>query len=79
MDANNITVETIFNAHKEALRLTLTAGKAGMARTFTQEAIHNAAASADLVGHLNLIHPGRIQVIGHQELTYLINRAERRS
>ncbi|MFX8523706.1 hypothetical protein ABTM10_19320, partial [Acinetobacter baumannii] len=26
-----------------------------------------------------LIHPGRIQVIGHQELTYLINRAERRS
>lgn len=59
--------------------MTLTAGKAGMARTFTQEAIHNAAASADLVGHLNLIHPGRIQVIGHQELTYLINRAERRS
>jgi HPr kinase/phosphorylase len=28
------------------------------------------ASAADQVGHLNLIHPGRIQVFGHQELNY---------
>ena len=36
-------------------------------------------ASADLVGHLNLIHPSRIQVIGAEELAYYTNfDAERR-
>jgi HPr kinase/phosphorylase len=28
------------------------------------------AASSDLVGHLNLIHPNRIQVLGYQEIDY---------
>ena len=27
-------------------------------------------AAADLIGHLNLIHPARIQVFGHEELAY---------
>lgn len=27
-------------------------------------------AAADLVGHLNLIHPSRIQVFGQEELAY---------
>lgn len=36
-------------------------------------------ASADLVGHLNLIHPSRIQVVGAEELAYYTNfDAERR-
>jgi HPr kinase/phosphorylase len=26
--------------------------------------------AADMVGHLNLIHPGRIQVFGHEEVAY---------
>ena len=30
-------------------------------------------ASADLVGHLNLIHPSRIQVVGAEELAYYTN------
>ncbi len=30
-------------------------------------------ASADLVGHLNLIHPSRIQVLGAEELAYYTN------
>jgi HPr kinase/phosphorylase len=27
-------------------------------------------AAADLVGHLNLIHPARVQVVGQEELAY---------
>jgi len=30
-------------------------------------------ASADLVGHLNLIHPSRVQVLGAEELAYYLN------
>ena len=33
--------------------------------------VGDAASAADQVGHLNLIHPGRIQVFGSQELAYL--------
>lgn len=33
--------------------------------------VGGAAFAADQIGHLNLIHPGRIQVFGSQELAYL--------
>ena len=37
-------------------------------------------AGADLVGHLNLIHPSRVQVVGAEELAYLNNfDAQRRT
>jgi len=36
----------------------------------------DAASAADQVGHLNLIHPGRIQVFGHQEYDYLQRLSE---
>ncbi len=38
----------------------------------------DAASAADQVGHLNLIHPGRIQVFGQQEIDY-INRISEHS
>lgn len=38
----------------------------------------DAASAADQVGHLNLIHPGRIQVFGPQEIDY-INRISEHS
>src|SRR5690606_34634271 len=35
-------------------------------------------AAADLVGHLNLIHPGRIQVFGAEEMSYYLRLDPRR-
>lgn len=32
--------------------------------------LHHGAASADLIGHLNLIHPKRIQILGLEEISY---------
>lgn len=55
--------------------------------SFTWIAGHNAcqriifelgASGADLVGHLNLIHPSRIQVFGTEELSYYIRFDSRR-
>lgn len=42
------------------------AGKAGENRPLPDDG----RAAADLVGHLNLIHPARIQVFGHEEMAY---------
>jgi HPr kinase/phosphorylase len=33
--------------------------------------VGDAVSAADQIGHLNLIHPGRIQVFGHEEVSYL--------
>ena len=42
------------------------AGKAGENRPLPDDG----RAAADLIGHLNLIHPARIQVFGHEEMAY---------
>lgn len=42
------------------------AGHAGESRPLPDDG----RAAADLIGHLNLIHPARIQVFGHEELAY---------
>nr|NDG08965.1 HPr kinase/phosphorylase [Oxalobacteraceae bacterium] len=61
-----------FDDNQASLRLAWLAGKSGCERV-----IHgDAASAADQVGHLNLIHPGRIQVFGHQEYDYLQRLSE---
>src|SRR5690606_39813692 len=40
--------------------------------------IYTGGAAADLVGHLNLIHPGRIQVFGAEEMSYYLRLDPRR-
>lgn len=42
------------------------AGDAGRERALPDDG----RSAADLIGHLNLIHPARIQVFGHEELAY---------
>jgi len=68
MPANTpLPIQELFEDNQASLRLAWLAGKSGNERV-----IHgDAASAADQVGHLNLIHPGRIQVFGHQEDDYL--------
>jgi len=62
-----LPIQELFDDNQASLRLAWLAGKSGCERV-----IHgDAASAADQVGHLNLIHPGRIQVFGHQEYDYL--------
>jgi HPr kinase/phosphorylase len=61
------TVQSLFDEAGERLSLSLTAGQAGLTRQLADGVI----AAADLVGHLNLVHPRRIQVLGQEELTYI--------
>lgn len=60
------TIATLFNDVSERLELKWRAGQDGAFRIISK----SRSASADLVGHLNLIHSSRIQVIGNAESTY---------
>ncbi|MBR7791548.1 HPr kinase/phosphorylase [Undibacterium sp. FT147W] len=61
-----LTIQKIYDDNRDIMQLGWFAGFAGA----DKQIIGDAASSADQVGHLNLIHPGRIQVLGPQELAY---------
>jgi HPr kinase/phosphorylase len=61
-----LSIQQIYDDNREALQLGWFAGFPGGERLISGDAI----SAADQVGHLNLIHPGRIQIFGHQETEY---------
>jgi HPr kinase/phosphorylase len=62
-----LSIQQLYDDNLAALQLGWVAGLAGGERLI----FGDAASAADQVGHLNLIHPGRIQVFGTQEIAYL--------
>ena len=68
-----LTAGELFASHREQLCLQWLAGKAGHERKLREGiAAHNTNKHLGaLVGHMNLSHPNRIQVLGEDELTYL--------
>ncbi len=69
-----LTVSQLVEANREHLELSWVAGRAGAERVIAA----GAAEPADLVGHLNLIHPTRLQVMGHEELAFYARLREGR-
>lgn len=65
-----ITVRQLFIDNAEKLRLTWLAGQSGANNLLSNTADHQKPAHA-LVGHLNFVHPNRIQVLGLAEIAYL--------
>ncbi len=61
-----LTIQQLYDENRESLQLGWFAGFPGGERLISGDT----ASAADQVGHLNLIHPGRIQVFGHQEINY---------
>jgi HPr kinase/phosphorylase len=64
------TLQTLFDDNREPLRLEWLAGRSGAGRKF-RETLTPDVATADLVGHLNLVHPDRIHVLGAPEVRYV--------
>jgi HPr kinase/phosphorylase len=62
-----LTIQRLYDDNRDSLQLGWFAGFPGGERQIAGDA----ASAADQVGHQNLIHPGRIQVFGHQELEIL--------
>ena len=57
------TFQSLYEDNRDALRLSWIAGQGSSSRPLATAATAGLA-SADLVGHLNLIHPNRLHVLG---------------
>ncbi len=63
------TFQSLFDDNREALKLSWVAGQTAADSPLDTPATAGLA-SADLVGHLNLIHPSRLHVLGEAEVRY---------
>ncbi|MEN9930323.1 MAG: hypothetical protein RL604_570 [Pseudomonadota bacterium] len=66
----SVTAQSLFDDNISELKLSWIAGLEGADNSFSSEAVKLASSSSDLVGHLNLIHPDRMQVFGVPEINY---------
>lgn len=69
-----LTVQELINENTDKLSFTWIAGSEAADRIIANEGL----SGADLVGHLNLIHPARVQVFGKEELAYYVRVDPRR-
>ena len=71
-----ISVHQLYQETRRKLKLTWVAGKAGADNLLTSETVSKP--SLALIGHLNFVHPNRVQVLGCAEMDYLrgLNEAD---
>ncbi len=63
------TVKRLFDDTRQKLDLAWIAGATGGSRLLTSETVQKP--SLALIGHLNFVHPNRVQVLGAAEMDYL--------
>jgi HPr kinase/phosphorylase len=68
-----VSAEVLFEEFRGKLKWEWVAGLGASERRFDEVAVRAANSGADLVGHLNYIHPYRLQVMGDREVAYLTN------
>ena len=64
-----ITVQHLFEDTRQKLELAWIAGSTGGSKLLTSETVQKP--SLALIGHLNFVHPNRVQVLGAAEMDYL--------
>ena len=69
-----LTVQELIDDNADKISLTWVAGKTAANRGIPD----NRQSAADLIGHLNLIHPWRIQVFGEEETSYYERASDER-
>ncbi len=72
-----VTAQDLFDAQSGSVKLKWVAGRAGTGRLLEPAAARYPGMA--LVGHLNFVHPNRVQVLGEAEIRYLgkLAKAER--
>ncbi len=73
MKPNVVSANVLFEEFRNTLKWEWVAGLGASERRFDEGAVRAARSGADLVGHLNYIHPYRIQILGEREIAYLTN------
>ena len=64
-----LTAKDVYDAQRETLKLAWESGKAGASRLLELATARYPGMA--LVGHLNFVHPNRVQVVGVNETAYL--------
>ena len=73
-EQTHVSVDTLFRDVAEQLELKWVAGRNGGQRTLSSETVQKPALA--LIGHLNFVHPNRVQVLGCAEMDYLQGLSE---
>jgi HPr kinase/phosphorylase len=73
-EISHVSVEALFRDMKEQVGLQWVAGRNGGLRRLSCETIQKP--SLALIGHLNFVHPNRVQVLGPAEMDYLRSLSE---
>lgn len=68
-EPSQVSVETLFRDMAEQLAMQWIAGRDGGKRSLSSETIQKPTLA--LIGHLNFVHPNRVQVLGCAEMDYL--------
>lgn len=71
---SQVNIRQLFEAKRARLELTWVAGSDGVERNIDSDAVE--CSNREVVGHLNLIHPSWIQVLGVTEIAYLLGLDE---
>lgn len=71
---SHVSVEALFRDLADQLGLQWVAGRNGGERTLSSETIQKPTLA--LIGHLNFVHPNRVQVLGCAEMDYLRGLSE---
>jgi HPr kinase/phosphorylase len=69
-----VSVQRLYNEHRDKLNLTWLAGKQGGGRSVPEGSLYNP--TVGIIAHLNLIHPQRFQVLGAAEVAFLRTLSE---
>jgi len=69
-----LTVQALIDDNQDKVPLAWKAGRAAADRLIPDHGV----SAADLIGHLNQIHPARVQVFGVEEMAYYANFAAHR-
>ena len=73
-ELTHVSVETLFRDMAEQLDLRWVAGRKGGQRSLSSETVQKPTLA--LIGHLNFVHPNRVQVLGCAEMDYLRGLSE---
>jgi HPr kinase/phosphorylase len=66
-----VTLQSLFEQNEQPLQLRWLGGRSGGSRNFKASGASGVTSAADLIGHLNLVHPNRVHVLGEAEARYL--------
>ena len=71
-----LSAGALFEDHHSRLAWEWLAGRQARERRFDDALVQQARSGADLVGYLNSLHPGRVQVLGAHEIDWLASAGD---